>query len=161
MTDGAWGTLSNQAVAAAAVVYFLALLAHVVEWSSLRQVDRSRVLVGAGASEVTDPPTAPDVEQHRVRVDMFGRLALLLTGLAVAVHLLALVARGMSADPNRVPWGNMYEFTLAGTFVVAAFFLVMSRRYALDWLGPVVVTFVLALLMVAVVWLYDPTGPLP
>ena len=37
----------------------------------------------------------------------------------------------------------------------------MSRRYALDWLGPVVVTFVLALLMVAVVWLYDPTGPLP
>ena len=92
---------------------------------------------------------------------MFGRLALLLTGLAVVIHLVALVARGMSADPNRVPWGNMYEFTLAGTFVVAAFYLVMSRRYALDWLGPVVVTFVLALLMVAVVWLYDPTGPLP
>ena len=92
---------------------------------------------------------------------MFGRLGLLLTGLAVAVHLVALVARGMSADPNRVPWGNMYEFTLAGTFVVAAFYLVLSRRYALDWLGPVVVTFVLALLMVAVVWLYDPTGPLP
>ena len=37
----------------------------------------------------------------------------------------------------------------------------MNRRYALDWLGPVVVFFVLALLMVAVVWLYDPTGPLP
>ena len=161
MTDAAWGTLSNQAVAAAAVVYFLALLAHVVEWSSLRQVDRSQVLVGAGGSEAAEPPAAPDVEQHRVRVAMFGRLALLLTGLAVAVHLLALVGRGMSADPNRVPWGNMYEFTLAGTFVVAAFYLVMSRRYALDWLGPVVVTFVLALLMVAVVWLYDPTGPLP
>ena len=55
----------------------------------------------------------------------------------------------------------MYEFTLAGTFVVTALYLVMSRRYALDWLGPVVVPFVLALLMVAVVWLYDPTGPLP
>ena len=161
MTDAAWGTLSNQAVAAAAVVYFLALLAHVVEWSSLRQVDRSQVLVGSGGPEVTEPPAAPDVEQHQVRVAVFGRLALLLTGLAVAVHLVALVARGMSADPNRVPWGNMYEFTLAGTFVVAALYLVMSRRYALDWLGPVVVTFVLALLMVAVVWLYDPTGPLP
>jgi cytochrome c-type biogenesis protein CcsB len=164
MTDSAWGTLSNQAVAAAAVVYFLALLAHVVEWSSLRQVDRSQVLVGSGGAEASDPiepPTAPEVEQQRVRVAMFGRLALLLTAVAAAVHLVALVARGMSADPNRVPWGNMYEFTLAGTFVVAALYLVMSRRYALDWLGPVVVTFVLALLMVAVVWLYDPTGPLP
>ena len=55
----------------------------------------------------------------------------------------------------------MYEFTLSGTFVVAALYLVLSRRYSLDWLGPVVVAFVLALLMVAVVWLYDPTGPLP
>ena len=161
MTDGAWATLSNQAVAAAAVVYFLALLAYVVEWASQRQVDRAQVLVGSGGAEATEAPPAPEVEQHRVRVAMFGRLAFLLTGLAVAVHFVALFARGMSADPNRVPWGNMYEFTLAGTFVVAAFYLVMSRRYALDWLGPVVVTFVLALLMVAVVWLYDPVGPLP
>lgn len=164
MTDAAWGTLSNQAVAAAAVVYFLALLAHVVEWSSLRQVDKVQaVLVGPGGGEVAPPTPSPrpDVERQQDRVAMFGRLGLLLTGLAVAVHLVALVARGMSADPNRVPWGNMYEFTLAGTFVVAAFYLVFSRRYALDWLGPVVVTFVLALLMVAVVWLYDPTGPLP
>jgi cytochrome c-type biogenesis protein CcsB len=67
----------------------------------------------------------------------------------------------MSADPNRVPWGNMYEFTLSGTFVVALFYLVLSRRYALDWLGPLVVGFVLTLLMVAVLWLYDATGPLP
>jgi cytochrome c-type biogenesis protein CcsB len=163
MTDAAWGTLSNQAVAAAAVVYFLALLAHVVEWSSLRQVDRAMVVVGPGGGEIVAPPPAPrpDVERQQDRVAMFGRLGLLLTGIAAAVHLVALFARGMSADPNRVPWGNMYEFTLAGTFVVAAFYLVMSRRYALDWLGPVVVTFVLALLMVAVVWLYDPTGPLP
>ena len=67
----------------------------------------------------------------------------------------------MSADPNRVPWGNMYEFTLAGTFVVALFYLVLQRRYALAWLGPVVVTFVLTLLMVAVSGSTTPTGPLP
>ena len=34
MTDAAWETLSNQAVAAAGVVYFLALLAHLVEWAA-------------------------------------------------------------------------------------------------------------------------------
>ncbi len=92
---------------------------------------------------------------------MFGRLGTLLTVIAVGVHLVALVGRGMSAEPNRVPWGNMYEFTLSGTFVVALFFLIASRRYPLDWLAPLVVGFVLTLLMVAVLWLYDPTGPLP
>ena len=156
--DTAWGTLSNQAVAAAAVVYFLALLAHVLEWASLRQVDRSRVLVGSGAPLDETPPGAGE---GAVRVAMFGRLGTLLTGIAVAAHFVALLGRGMSADPNRVPWGNMYEFTLSGTFVVALFYLVLSRRWALDWLGPLVVGFVLTLLMVAVLWLYDPTGPLP
>jgi cytochrome c-type biogenesis protein CcsB len=158
VSDASWGTLSNQAVAAAAVVYFLALLAHVVEWSSLRQVDRSRVLVGAAGS--AEAPSA-ETERREVRVAMFGRLGVLLTGIAVAAHFVALLGRGMSADPDRVPWGNMYEFTLSGTFVVALFYLVLSRRWALDWLGPLVVGFVLTLLMVAVLWLYDPTGPLP
>src|SRR4051812_27026694 len=138
MTDADWGTLSNQAVAAAGVVYFLALIAYVVEWSSLRQVDRAQVLVGAGAP-TPSAPSSPDVGRATDRVAIFGRLGLLLTGLAVAVHFVALVGRGMSADPNRVPWGNMYEFTLTGTFVVALFYLVLSRRWPLDWLGPLVV----------------------
>jgi cytochrome c-type biogenesis protein CcsB len=160
VTDAAWETLSNQAVAAPAVVYFLALLAYVVEWASLRQSTSPRVLAGSGGPDV-EPASEADVERHRDRVAMFGRLGLLLTALAVVIHFVALLARGMSADPNRVPWGNMYEFTLAGTFVVAALFLVMGRRYASTGSAPVVVTFVLALLMVAVVWLYDPVGPLP
>ena len=159
MNDAAWGTLSNQAVAAAGLVYFLALLAYVVEWASLRQVVQQQVLAGSAGPDVTEPDPAQERHQHRVA--MFGRLGLLLTGIAVGLHLLGLVSRGMSADPNRVPWGNMYEFTLAGTFVVAAFYLVLQRRYELSWLGPVVVAFVLTLLMVAVIWLYDPTGPLP
>ncbi|MEZ5096192.1 MAG: cytochrome c biogenesis protein CcsA [Nocardioides sp.] len=91
---------------------------------------------------------------------MFGRLGVLLTGLACGIHGLALVGRGLAADPNRVPWGNMYEFTLSGTFVVALLYLVLYRRFQLSWLGPLVVTFVLALLMVAVLWLYDPVSPL-
>ena len=162
MTDAAWGTLSNQAVAAAGVVYFLALIAYVVEWASLRQVDRSRVLVASGAP-AADPGPAPAPQDERAsdRVAMFGRLGLLLTCIAAGVHFLAVFARGMSADPNRVPWGNMYEFTLTGTFVVAFFFLVLSRRWPLAWLAPFVVAFVLTLLMVAVLWLYDATGPLP
>ena len=161
MTDAAWGTLSNQAVAAAAVVYFLALLAYVVEWASLRQVDRSarpgrrrRPGGRAGARRPTSSGTATGSRCSAGSGSCSPASPWPSTSSPWS-------RRGMSADPNRVPWGNMYEFTLAGTFVVAALYLVLSRRYALDWLGPVVVTFVLALLMVAVVWLYDPTGPLP
>ena len=55
----------------------------------------------------------------------------------------------------------MYEFTLAGTFFVTLIYLLLYRRFQLAWLGPLVVAgFVLSLLMVSVIWLYDPVAPL-
>jgi cytochrome c-type biogenesis protein CcsB len=170
VTDAAWESLSNQAVAACGIVYFLALLAHLVEWSSLRNVPAEAVARQAGTAGAArggvavatgGPDTSPDDQDAAARrTQLFGRLGLMLTGIAVAVHFVALLGRGMAADPNRVPWGNMYEFTLAGTFVVALLYLVLHRRFALAWMAPIVVGFVLALLMVAVIWLYDPVAPL-
>jgi cytochrome c-type biogenesis protein CcsB len=166
VTDAAWESLSNQAVAAAGLLYFLALLAHLVEWASLRKVP---VAAGAAARASVDIPggvavaTGPDdtsAEQRVRRTALFGRLGYLLTVLAVAVQFVALVGRGMAADPNRVPWGNMYEFTLAGTFVVAALYVALYRRLRLAWMAPIVVAFVLTVLMVAVIWLYAPVAPL-
>ena len=172
MTDAAWETLSNQAVAACSVVYFLALLAHLVEWSSLRGVEGpAAAAASAGEARSTGgvavstletgvaAPAAPAAPAAR-RTALFGRLGLLLTAIACAVQAVGLFARGMAADPNRVPWGNMYEFTLSGTFVVVLFYLLLHRRFGLDWMAPIVVGFVLALLMVAVLWLYEPVAPL-
>ncbi len=167
MSQTAWEALSNQAVAAAGVVYFLALLSHLAEWALLRSVPvagqrgqataREAITVGAGAP----PAPEPEVDDRTSeRVEMAGRLGFLLTCLAAVVHLVALVARGMAAEPHRVPWGNMYEFTLSGTFVVAALYLLLRRRFGLAWMAPIVVTVVLTLLMVAVIWLYQPVGPL-
>ena len=166
MTDAAWGQLSDQAVAVAGLVYFLALLGHLVEWASLRRVSevRGAVAVGSGVSTpsgpsgLTDPADLADPAERRAA--LFGRLGLLLTGLGAGVHLISLVGRGMAAEPNRVPWGNMYEFTLSGTFVVAALYLALHRRYGLQWLAPLVLTFVLAVLMVAVIWLHQQVAPL-
>jgi cytochrome c-type biogenesis protein CcsB len=141
VTDASWETLSNQAVAVAGVVYFLALLAHLVQWAGLRRLPAEE--------KVTAGRTA-----------MAGRLGVLLTGIAVLVHVVALLGRGMAADPNRVPWGNMYEFTLSGSFFVALLYLVFYTRFGLDWMAPVVVGFVLATMMLAVVWLYEPVAPL-
>jgi cytochrome c-type biogenesis protein CcsB len=161
LTDQAWETLSNQAVAAAGFLYFLSLLAYLVQWASLRHVPvaaASKVAVGAGGLD--KPETRDDGEAVSRRVARTGRLGLVLATMACAVQFVALVGRGMAADPNRVPWGNMYEFTLAGTFVVAFLFLVLRRRLSLDWMGPLVVAIVLTLLMVSVIWLYDPVAPL-
>ena len=164
MTDAAWETLSNQAVAVCGIVYFLALLSHLVEWSSLRKLPvASEATVSGEASDggVAVATGPADVDEDAVRrTAMFGRLGLLLTCLAVAVHFVALLGRGMAADPNRVPWGNMYEFTLAGTFVVAALYLAFYRKFSLAWMAPIVISFVLILLMVDVIWLYDPVAPL-
>ena len=169
MTNTAWETLSNQAVAACGVVYFLALLAHLVEWASLRNVPA--VASSASASgTVADgdvlvrtggPSGSAGVDEATTeRIALFGRLGLLLTILAVGLHAVGLLGRGMAADPNRVPWGNMYEFTLSGTFLVAVLYLAFYRRYKLEWLSLAVVSFVLATLMVAVIWLYGPVAPL-
>jgi cytochrome c-type biogenesis protein CcsB len=179
VTDAAWETLSNQAVAACGIVYFLALLAHLVEWASLRKVPvaasarsgaaarpagaRSAAEGGGGVAVATGPEageTPPSDEAAARRVALFERLGFLLTCLAVALHFVALLSRGMAADPNRVPWGNMYEFTLTGTFVVAALYVALRRKLTLDWMAPVVLLFVLAVLMVAVTWLYAPVAPL-
>ena len=176
MSDLAWEHLSNQAIGAAGIVYFLALLAHLVEWSALRAIPvgsaaRRAVPATAGApASPADALTADDGpvaatpsgagESARFRVDMFGNLALMLTVIACAAHFVALVARGMAADPNRVPWGNMYEFTITGSFVVVAGYLLLRKRFGLAWMGPIVTSVVVVLLMVAVLWLYAPIEPL-
>ena len=142
MTDAQWEVFSYQGVIAAAVLYFLAMLAYFFELAGLRTVP--------AGEEVTSRRTA-----------MAGRLGLVLASFAVAVHLVALVGRGLAADPNRVPWGNMYEFTVAGTFIVGLLFLVTSLTLGTQWLGPLVVTVIVAALMAAFLGLDDAVLPLP
>ena len=160
MTDAQWETLSNQGVAAAGVVYFLALLAYAVQWAALRDAPvRQAVAAGGGTiiDEVSDPSLDEDVSR---RTEMAGRLGVLLVGIGALAHFVALLGRGLAADPNRVPWGNMYEFTLSATFVVVALFLATTRRWRLAWLGPIVVGLVLCVLLADVLWLYEPVAPL-
>jgi cytochrome c-type biogenesis protein CcsB len=140
VTNEAWETLSNQAVAATGIVYFLALLAHSAQWASALRL--------------------PTDAQADDRPELFGRFGLLLTGAGALIHLIALVGRGMAATPNRVPWGNMYEFTLSGAFVVVLSYLALYRRYRLEWLGPWVVGFVFVVLMADVVLLHEEVTPL-
>jgi cytochrome c-type biogenesis protein CcsB len=171
ISTGTWEHLSNQAIAAAGIVYFLALMSHLVEWSALRAVPvraaAVRTAVPAGVpsvpgegvthAEQAGAAEGPD-EATRFRIAMFGNLALGLTVIAVLAHFVSVFARAEAVQ--RVPWGNMYEFTLSGSFVVAAGYLLLRKRFGLAWMGPIVTGLVLVLIMVAVMWLYTPVEPL-
>ncbi len=167
MNNTAWESLSNQAIGAAGIVYFIALLVLLAEWASLRQVavaQSADVAAGSGGGVAVKERAGDDgavgLDSRARRTAFLGRLGLLLTGIAAGAHLVALVARGMAADPNRVPWGNMYEFTVSGTFVAVVIFLLLVRRFELQWMAPLVVGFTVATLMVAVIWLHSEVAPL-
>jgi cytochrome c-type biogenesis protein CcsB len=171
VTHEQFEVLSNQAVAACAVVYFLAFLAHLAQWAAGRTVSEpvsepasEPVSVGADAATPAPPVSSasPDgpVTEEPERMQLFGRIGVALTVVAAFLQLIALVSRGLAADPARVPWGNMYEFTLMGTWVVTVGYLLLYKRFSLSWLSPVVTGFVLVTLMVDVLVLYTPVVPL-
>ncbi|MET0839606.1 MAG: c-type cytochrome biogenesis protein CcsB [Marmoricola sp.] len=167
MTHEQYEVLSNQAVAACAVVYFLAVLAHLAQWAAGRKVEEpvvEPVSVGAGDSAPAAPASAVSadvqVEGESERMETFGRIGVALTVVAAGIQFVALVSRGLAADPVRVPWGNMYEFTLMGTWVVVVGYLALDKRFGLSWLSPVVTSFVLITLMIDVLVLYTPVVPL-
>jgi cytochrome c-type biogenesis protein CcsB len=104
---------------------------------------------------------APDTSQEQeLRVERFGRIGVALTVVGCALHLAALVTRGLGSDPIRVPWGNMYEFTLAGTFGVSVMYLALMKRHHLRWMGALVTGFLVVVLMLDVLVLYQDAGPL-
>jgi len=167
MTNAAWESLSNQAIGVAGIFYFLALMVHLGEWASLRapKVAKESVASGGGGVAVATGGASreidPDVLAARSqRVDFLGRLGVILTVIACGGHFVSLVGRGLAADPNRVPWGNMYEFTVSGSFFVVFMYLVLLRKYGLEWMAPIVTGFVVTVLMVAVVWLHSEVAPL-
>lgn len=166
MSQSQFESLSNQSLAVCGVFYFIALVAHLAEWAARRSVppletvSASPLASGAaaaagGAGTETLAPTKVD-EEPTERVARFARVGMVSTIVAVGVHLLSVVTRGLAADPVRVPWGNMYEFTLTGTLVVVIGYLALYRRYQLSWLSPVVAAFAVITLMADALLLYAP-----
>lgn len=81
-----------------------------------------------------------------------GNIGMTVTVLAFVLHLSGTVLRGVAA--SRVPWANMYEFTLTFTCVAAGAYLVLARGRDLRSLGAFVNGLVLLSLGMAVAVLY-------
>ena len=68
------------------------------------------------------------------------------------------IFRGISA--NRVPWGNMYEFSITGALTFSGAYLFALKKYKLRWLGLPAALSTLLTLGTAVTLLYRPSAPL-
>jgi cytochrome c-type biogenesis protein CcsB len=81
-----------------------------------------------------------------------------LTCLAFLLHAGGALARGLSVQ--RVPWGNMYEFSVAGSAVVTGMFLLVAFRRDVRYLGTFVIGPVLLTLGLAVAVFYTQADQL-
>jgi cytochrome c-type biogenesis protein CcsB len=87
------------------------------------------------------------------------RVAFALTIIGWSFEVIADVLRGIAAD--RVPWANMYEFSMTGTVVIVGVFLLMNLRYDLRFLGAFIIGLVLLLLGISTTRYYVAVVPLP
>ncbi len=102
--------------------------------------------------ERTDAPVAPKTPRYL-------RAATALTVVAWILHVAGTVLRGLAA--GRVPWANMFEFTLTATAIIVGVFLAIQFWQDLRFLGAFITGFALVALGVATVNFYVDVVPLP
>ena len=143
MSDRSAALLSNNFIYAAMVIYALAFLAHAVEvaWS----VKTPAVLVKKTKLDFS-------------KTERLGRLGSAFMLIGALLLLAGVIFRGISAD--RVPWGNMYEFSITGALAFSIAYLYALKRYQMRWLGLPAAIAILLTLGTAVTLLYRPSAPL-
>ena len=166
MSPETYAHVSNLLIPTATVIYALAMMSHAMEWALGRSAVanaatvKEEVLVASDGEQVTARSTGdvPDATGSMERLEAASRIGLLLTWLAFVFHLGGVVTRGLAA--GRVPWGNMYEFSITASLAVAIVYLIFVQRYKLQWLGLGVTLVIAAVLGLATLALYTPAGPL-
>lgn len=131
--------LSNDLIYSAIVVFALAFILHAIEtaWS-----------VRSGEGRNLD----------RSRTERVARNATGLIVLADLILLAGLITRGLSAE--RLPLGNMYEFSITGAFAFTTAYLVALKKLQIRWLGLFVAGGALLTLGTAITLLYVESAPL-
>ena len=137
-----WAYLSNYLIYSSMAVYTLSFFAHAIET--------------AWAVRVTTEDSKQTLDYKRT--EKVARIATAMMILGFLLLVAGVIARGISA--GRVPWGNMYEFSITGAMAFSGAYLVALRKYDLRWLGLIVSIAVLLTLGTAVAVLYRPSAPL-
>jgi len=136
-----WAFASNYLVYSAMAVYAISFIAHAIEtaWAVKVPADKSTTLDYKSTEKV-------------------ARIATAMMILGFILLFAGVIARGISA--GRVPWGNMYEFSITGALAFSGAYLVALRKYDLRWLGLLVSVSVLLTIGTAITVLYVPSAAL-
>ena len=137
-----WAYLSNYLVYSSMTVYTISFFAHAIET--------------AWAVRLTTEDSKQTLDYKRT--EKVARIATAMMILGFVLLVAGVIARGLSA--GRVPWGNMYEFSITGAMAFCGAYLAALRKYDLRWLGLIVSIAVLLTLGTAVAVLYRPSAPL-
>ena len=137
-----WAYFSNYLIYSSIIVYALSFFAHALET--------------AWAVKIPDATSAKTLDYNRT--EKVARIATAMMILGFLLLFAGVIARGLSA--GRVPWGNMYEFSITGALAFSGAYLAALRKYDLRWLGLLVSIAVLLILGTAVAVLYRPSAPL-
>ena len=158
--DAGLATLSDRLFVWAILLYSVALISYCGEYAFGR---RGKVAVTADApvpvAAGRSAPEAPSARGPLSRAERFGRIAVAATAAGLVLQLASLTTRGLATD--RVPWGNMYEFSsVVGAAGVAAFLGVLVRLPQVRYLGMFLLMPVVVLLFLAGTVLYARAAPL-
>lgn len=165
--------LSLVAVYSALAVYALAFVAFTFDFSrrtAARQQQPAAVPARVGQiasleANPLDPSEKPGSAADAAATgggygSRWARVGLALTVIGWLLHVSGTVLRGL-ASGGRVPWANMFEFTLTATALIIGVFLALQFWQDLRFVGAYVTGFVVLFLGVGTVNFYVDAIPLP
>jgi len=140
MTAKDWAYVSNDVIYLALFLFAISFFFYAFETAFALRNDESKSVLDRTAT---------------IRA---SKAALRLYAIATFFLALGVLTRGISA--GRVPWGNMYEFSITGALSFSLAFLIVGRKFDLRWLGLPISILVLLILGTAITLLYRPSAPL-
>jgi|SRR6187549_2681629 len=158
--------LSVAALWGATILYAVAMVAYAVRLA--READarvqaRRLVTVGAGAVEASGLREDGTPEPVVVKMPRSATKAL---GIARAATLVGFILNGIGVlargiEAGHVPWSDMYELAITGSFVVVGVFLLIQRKRDVTFLGAGVTGLATIALGLGLTVLYGAAESLP
>ncbi|HET6502571.1 MAG TPA: c-type cytochrome biogenesis protein CcsB, partial [Amycolatopsis sp.] len=163
---------SDWSYTSATAIYVLALVFFLIEQAfgakgriaAERTRERARELVGAGGPPVSESEsgtssttTSTASVPARGRYERIGRMGVALMVLGALLHFSALTLRGLAT--HRLPWGNMYEYIMAVTFIAVVAWLVVVKKFPVRHLSGFMLLPVVILMFIGGTLLYTVAAP--
>ena len=142
MSSSDWAYFSNDLIYVAAFLYTITFIAFTYETAfSVRAIKEE-------AAKTLD-------RTKTLRASKIAQGFFIASTVALA---LGVITRGISAE--RIPLGNMYEYSITGAFTFALAYLIVGLKHDLRWLGLPISILILLILGTAITLLYRPSAPL-